>query len=103
MELIRRIEDCTNYRYFNRHILKCFVREGAPNDLSKFNYVKICSPEVYSVLQEIGQIYACGSDRYEECRVFLSGIAHLDDLDKQNVYVNLQNYLKHNSNELNEH
>ena len=103
LELIRRIEDCTNYRYFNRHILKSFVREGAPDDLSKFNYVKICSPEVYSVLQEIGQIYACGSDRYEECRGFLSGIAHLDDLDKRNVYVNLQNYLKHNSNELNEH
>lgn len=104
LKLIKIIEDYTNYRDLNIRILKEYIYDGSPDEHNNVEYVRYCSPTMYSVLKEIKRIYDEDRNQYEICKELLVGIAYLDDQDRaRKAYDNMNYYLKTRSNELEKH
>lgn len=104
LRLISRIESYTNYRDLNIYLLKSYIYDGDPVDLSKVPFIEKCSPKISSVINDIHSIFQTDKIEYDQCKKILIGICHLADVNRAKAaYSNLLVFLQTKKAVLNRH
>ena len=104
LQLISRIESYTNYRDLNIYLLKSYIYDGDPVDLSKVPFIEECSPKISSVINDIHSIFQTDKIEYDQCKKILIGICHLADVNRAKAaYSNLLVFLQTKKAVLNRH
>lgn len=104
LQLISRIESYTNYRDLNIYLLRSYIYDADPVDLSKMPFIEKCSPKIYAVINEISSIFQTDKNEYGQCKEILIGICHLEDVNNAKAaYFNLLDFLQNKKAVLNRH
>ena len=102
LQIIKKIESCTNYRNLNIQLIRTFVIERqAVIAEGEMKFLEYCSPKVLFVLKQMMSIRENDFSHYSQCQKLINGICRLNDSGKaKKSYENLGYYLKVYSNDL---
>lgn len=102
LEIINAIEERTNYRDFNIQILNCYIKQKY--HISDIYYLKLCSPKVYRILQELKSIGEISKEETSIAEELLEGICRLENPDiAKESYTYLKDALQAYPTELRKH
>lgn len=96
LEIIKKIENYTNYRDLNIQIIKRFIfeRQGQYED-EELEFVECCMPSVAFVLKKMKFIRKNDIEYYPICEKLIRGICRISDPDRASrTFTNLSYYLK---------